>query len=258
MKKLFLLIPALVFSMITYAAIPQLTKSASLTLTAASEGFSLSDNANALVDGVWINWSAGTINQGFAKWRVNVVNTGVFSVSVDMKSLNTYEYRICVLDPITNDTLARCFTEHDDRHTEVGEEPKTKIAYENNALPTLTKLDLFAFAAGEYDIIVTNVVKWSEGQVRGITLTHEQGDVTTASTTASTTLIPDDALLSARALVDKTGAVDSILFTPRGAEGYNLEEWVKWAVEIPEAGYYNFTANTYRASSQAQNRKAPP
>ena len=247
MKKLFLFISVLFFAVAVNAAIPELTKSASLTLTAATEGFSQSDNAKALVDEEWINWQDGTIQDGYAKWRVNVVNTGVFSVSVDMKSLNTYKYRICVLDPVTNDTLATCFTEKADRHTEEGdEEPKTKIAYENTALPTLEKLDMFAFAAGEYDIIITNVIKWSNGQVRGITLTHEQGDVTTYPNT----LIPDNALLSARAWVDKTGTVDSILFTPRGSEGHNLEEWVKWAVEISDAGYYDFTANTYRASSQ--------
>ena len=246
MRKLFLLIPILAFALMANAAIPELTKSTPLTLTAATEGFSQSANANAL-DGEWINWHDGTIHQGYAKWRVNVVNSGIFSVTVDMKSLNTYKYRICVLDPATNDTLAICYTEKADRHTEEGdEEPKTKIAYENAALPTLTKLDMFAFDAGEYDIIVTNVIQWSKGQVRGITLTHEQGDVTTAPTTLS----PDNAYLSPRAWVDKTGTVDSILFTPRNAEGYNLEEWVKWAIKIPETAYYDFTANTFRASSQ--------
>ena len=247
MKKGLLLICSLIVALSTYSAIPQLTKSTPLTLTAASEGFSQSANAKALVDGEWINWPDGTIHEGYAKWRVNVVNTGVFSVSLDMKSLNTYEYRICVLNPATNDTLAKCYSEHADRHTEVGDEaPKTKIPYENTALPTLTKLDMFAFAAGEYDIIVTNIVKWSQGQVRGITLTHEQGDVTTVPGT----LIPDNARLSPRAWIDKSSGVDSILFTPRGSEGHNLDEWVKWAVEIPETGYYNFTANTYRSSSQ--------
>lgn len=247
MRKLFLLIPILFFSVAVSAAIPELTKSSPLTLTAASEGFSQSTNAKALVDGEWINWSSGTIQDGYAKWRVNAVNTGVFSVTVDMKSTNTYEYRVCVLDPATNDTITKCFTEHSDRHT--GTSPDI-VAYENTALPTLTKLNMFALAAGEYDIIVTNVVKWSEGQVRGITLSYEQGDITTVPAAATTTLIPDNALLSSRAWIDKSGAVDSILFTPRGSEGHNLEEWVKWAVEIPAAGYYNFTANTFRASSQ--------
>ena len=235
MKKLFLLIPALVFAMITNAAIPELTKSTPLTLTAASEGFSQSDNAKALEDGEWINWSSGTIQNGFAKWRINIADPGMYSVTLDMKSTNTYEFRVCALNPLTNDTIAKCFTEHQDRGD-----------YSNTELPCLQKLNLFAKEAGEYDIIVTDVVQWSAGRVRGLTLSFEGAPLTTAPAT----LIPDDALLSARAWVDKSGAVDSILFTPRGSEGHNLEEWVKWAIEISEAGYYDFTANTYRASSQ--------
>lgn len=235
MRKIFLLIPALVLALATNAAIPELTKSTPLTLTAASEGFSQSDNAKALEDGEWINWSSGTIQNGFAKWRINIADPGMYSVTLDMKSTNTYEFRVCALNPLTNDTIAKCFTEHQDRGD-----------YSNTELPCLQKLNLFAKEAGEYDIIVTDVVQWSAGRVRGLTLSFEGAPLTTAPAT----LIPDDALLSARAWVDKSGAVDSILFTPRGSEGHNLEEWVKWAIEISEAGYYDFTANTYRASSQ--------
>lgn len=235
MRKLFLLIPTLFLAIGVNAAIPELTKSSPLTLTAASEGFSQSDNAKALEDGEWINWSSGTIQNGFAKWRINIADPGMYSVTLDMKSTNTYEFRVCALNPLTNDTIAKCFTEHQDRGD-----------YSNTELPCLQKLNLFAKEAGEYDIIVTDVVQWSAGKVRSLTLSFEGAPLTTAPAT----LIPDDALLSARAWVDKSGTVDSILFTPRGSEGHNLEEWVKWAVEISEAGYYDFTANTYRASSQ--------
>ena len=115
MRKLFLLIPVLAFALMANAAIPELTKSAPLTLTAASEGFSQSTNAKALEDGEWINWSGGTIQDGFAKWRVNIADPGVYSVTLDMKSTNTYEFRVCALNPLTNDTIAKCFTEHQDR-----------------------------------------------------------------------------------------------------------------------------------------------
>ena len=121
---------------------------------------------------------------------MNIADAGVYSVTVDMKSTNTYEFRVCVLDPITNDTITKAFTEHQDRHD-----------YSNTALPCLQNLNMFALAKGEYDIIITDVVQWSAGKVRGITLTYVNG----ASTTAPATLIPDDALLSARAWIDKTG-----------------------------------------------------
>ena len=57
MKKGLLLICSLIVALSTYSAIPQLTKSTPLTLTAASEGFSQSANAKALVDGEWIRVS---------------------------------------------------------------------------------------------------------------------------------------------------------------------------------------------------------
>lgn len=42
--------------------------------------------------------------------------------------------------------------------------------------------------------------------------------------------------------------MDSILFTPRGSEGYNLEEWAKWKVNVTTQSYYNFTAHVCRPS----------
>ena len=368
MKKLFLLIPALVLSLITNAAIPELTKTVPITLTAASEGFTQSDNAKALEDGEWINWSSGTINSGFAKWRINISDPGIYSVTLDMKCTNTYEFRVCVLNPTTNDSIVKVFTEHQDRGD-----------YSNDALPMLQSLNIATLDPGEYDIIVTDVIQWSTGKIRGLTLSyingarinlpatlapsdallserafvngdnelrftdddntghildeygmwniytdggfysftlnanstnshhyklsvlnpdeslvqeftldgssgtplsattdkinlaagkyiikiqnitlHSKGRVINiianymggATVDIPATLIPDDAILSDRAWVDKTGTVDSILFTPRGSEGYNLDEWVKWKVNVTKAGMYNFTANTYRKSSQ--------
>ena len=235
MKKFFLLFPALVLAVVVNAAIPELTKSTPLTLTAESEGFVQSENANELEDGVWINWPGGTIHEGFAKWSVNIVDPGVYTVTLDMKCDNTYKFRACVIDPETGDTIA------------VGRTAKVHHGEGYaNATEDCGQFNLFAREAGEYIIALTDTIQWSEGKVRGMTLSYLNG----ALTTAPATLIPDDALLSARAWIDKSGAVDSILFTPRGSEGHNLEEWVKWAVEISEPGYYDFTANTYRAGSQ--------
>ena len=368
MKKFFLLISALVLTLAVNAAIPELTKSSPLTLTAASEGFLQSNNAKALEGGEWINWSGSTIHEGFAKWRVHISDPGIYAVTLDMKSTNTYEFRVRVQDPLTSNILAEIVTEHADRHD-----------YANTELPCLENLNIVSLEPGEYDIVVSNIVQWSAGMVRGLTFTYLNGarinlpatlapsdallserafvngdnelrftdddntghildeygmwniytdggfysftlnanstnshhyklsvlnpdeslvqefvldgssntplSATTdkinlvagkyiikiqnttqyskgriisivanymggATVDIPATLIPDDAILSDRAWVDKTGTVDSILFTPRGSEGYNLDEWVKWKVNVTKAGMYNFTANTYRKSSQ--------
>ncbi|MBO5552831.1 MAG: hypothetical protein J5937_01350 [Paludibacteraceae bacterium] len=368
MKKFFLLISVLVLTLAVNAAIPELTKSSPLTLTAASEGFLQSNNAKALEGGEWINWSGSTIHEGFAKWRVHISDPGIYAVTLDMKSTNTYEFRVRVQDPLTSNILAEIVTEHADRHD-----------YANTELPCLENLNIVSLEPGEYDIVVSNIVQWSAGMVRGLTFTYLNGarinlpatlapsdallserafvngdnelrftdddntghildeygmwniyttggsysftlnanstnshhyklsvlnpdeslvqefvldgssntplSATTdkinlvagkyiikiqnttqyskgriisivanymggATVDIPATLIPDDAILSDRAWVDKTGTVDSILFTPRGSEGYNLDEWVKWKVNVTKAGMYNFTANTYRKSSQ--------
>ncbi len=368
MKKIFLLTSVLVLTLAVNAAIPELTKSSPLTLTAASEGFLQSNNAKALEGGEWINWSGSTIHEGFAKWRVHISDPGIYAVTLDMKSTNTYEFRVRVQDPLTSNILAEIVTEHADRHD-----------YANTELPCLENLNIVPLEPGEYDIVVSNIVQWSAGMVRGLTFTYLNGarinlpatlapsdallserafvngdnelrftdddntghildeygmwniytdggfysftlnanstnshhyklsvlnpdeslvqeftldgssgtplSATTgkinlaagkyiikiqnitkyskgriisivanymggATIDVPATLIPADAILSERAWVDKTGAVDSILFTPRGSEGYNLDEWVKWKVNVTKAGMYNFTANTYRKSSQ--------
>lgn len=368
MRKIFLLISVLVLTLAANAATPTLTKSTPLTLTAASDGFSQSDNAKALEGGEWINWSGSTIHEGFAKWRVHISDPGIYAVTLDMKSTNTYEFRVRVQDPLTSNILADIVTEHADRSD-----------YANTELPCLENLNIVSLEPGEYDIVVSNIVQWSAGMVRGLTFTYLNGarinlpatlapsdailsgrafvngdnelrftdddntghileeygmwniyttggsysftlnanstnshhyklsvlnpdeslvqefvldgssntllSATTdkinlvagkyiikiqnttqyskgrviniianymggATVDIPATLIPDDAILSDRAWVDKTGAVDSILFTPRGSEGYNLDEWVKWKVNVTKAGMYNFTANTYRKSSQ--------
>ena len=368
MRKIFLLISVLVLTLAANAATPTLTKSTPLTLTAASDGFSQSDNAKALEGGEWINWSGSTIHEGFAKWRVHISDPGIYAVTLDMKSTNTYEFRVRVQDPLTSNILADIVTEHADRSD-----------YANTELPCLENLNIVSLEPGEYDITVSDIVQWSAGMVRGLTFTYLNGarinlpatlapsdallserafvngdnelrftdddntghildeygmwniyttggsysftlnanstnshhyklsvlnpdeslvqefvldgssntplSATTdkinlvagkyiikiqntkqyskgrviniianymggATIDVPATLIPDDAILSDRAWVDKTGTVDSILFTPRGSEGYNLDEWVKWKVNVTKAGMYNFTANTYRKSSQ--------
>ena len=366
MKKLFLLIPAMLLTMMAYATTPGLNKTTPVTLMAADA--TLSANGSIVTDS--ITWSESTIHEGFAKWRVNIADMGYYSVTLDMRSNNTFFFRISVVDPATGDTL---------RQSRSPKKESDKVY----AAADCGTLNLRGLEAGEYDIVVTDTIQWSHGKVASMTLTyaggltiniptnplngadavlgktgekymlrteegylksHDNVDPTSEyaywyvratqggnmkvtanvaatsstthdyhvelysnlsasalSTTAETasssstgaraltpelvipeagdyyiklvnhtqyssailssiafeykggnpieipqTLTPDDAMLSDRAWVDKTGAVDSILFTPRGSEGYNDQEWAKWKVNVTDQAYYNFTAHVCR------------
>ena len=229
MKKLILLASVISFSLLANAAIPNLTKSTPLTLSATSEGFSQS-GLDELDEEVWINWgtSATTHHTGYAKWRVNITDPAIYTVTLDMKSTNGYCFHVDLVNRSTGESLM---------YSRV----KGGSAITNTAL-ACGKLNMTGCAAGEYDIVLTDTVGWSAGKVRGVTLTYAGG----APISIPATLMPEDVMLSSRAWVDKTGAVDSILFTPRGSEGHNTEEWAKWRVKVTKGGMYNFTANTYR------------
>lgn len=235
MKKLFLLLSVLALSLVTNATIPNLTKATPLTLTATSDGFTQSDNAEALIDGEWINWPGITIHEGYAKWRVNVVDAGTYSVTIDMKCANTYMYRAVVINPTTGDTIAVGRSEKNDRHTKVDD---VVIPYENTAMEC-GSFRLIGIEPGEYVIAVSDTIKWSNGQLRGVTLTYAGGTTVAIPTND---LVPADAILSPRAWIDN----DSILFTPRGAEGYNEVEYAKWCISV-ETGAYSFTVHAHDA-----------
>lgn len=234
MKKSILLISVLSMALMVNAAIPTLTKSAPLTLTAASEGFSQSDNAKALEDGKWINWSSSTIHEGFAKWRVNIATPGIYAVTLDMKSTNTYEFRVCVLNTTNDNVLAQVLTEHQDRHE-----------YSNVALPCLENMNIVALESGEYDIIVSNIVQWSTGMVRGLTLSYLNGAVIDVPAY----LDPLDAILSELAFINED---NELRFTRDDNTGYILTQYGMWNI-YTDGGFYSFTLNANSTNSHHYN-----
>jgi len=89
--------------------------------------------------------------------------------------------------------------------------------------------------AGEYTVRVDNTTQWTTATLASVTFAYKGG----ALVDLPATLLPVDAFLSDEAFVDK----DSILFTPRGSEGYNYRNWAKWNVNVTEKAKYNFKAN---------------
>lgn len=236
MKKLFLIIPVLLFSLAANASIPELNVSSPLTLTAATEGFSQSDNAKALEDDEWINWPGGTIQDGYAMWRVNVTEPAIYNVTLDMKSTNTYEYRVRIINPSTEEVLAESLSEHADRGDYA------------NATLNAGSLNIVAQEPGEYAIVVTNIIKWSSGKLRGVTLSYGGG----ALVDIPETLLPEDVILSDSAGV-VAGTPDTINFKVRGSHKYNSTEWAKWRIHST-GGFYAFTVNANNSKAGTSHK----
>ena len=237
MRKLFLLITVLAFAVMANATIPELTKSTPLTLTAATEGFSQSANANAL-DGEWINWPDGTIHQGYAKWSVNVVNDGIYNVTVDVQCDNTAEYEVSIIKPLTGDTVDSNRSAND-------------WAVTSETL-SCGSLNMVGLTAGEYEIRITEVVQWSHAKVRGVTLTY--GGCSTIS-------IPANSLTGPDACLGKTGSKDMV----RTAEGYlkshdnsdPTSEYAYWHIHATRVGYMRVTTNIELDPERVAQSKSP-
>jgi hypothetical protein len=92
--------------------------------------------------------------------------------------------------------------------------------------------------AGNYILKVTNATKWSDAKLVSVQFTYAGG----ATIDVPTTLLPVDAILSSEAWIDN----DSILFTARGSEGHNTDNWAKWKISVANRGLYDFTAHVCR------------
>ena len=166
----------------------------------------------------------------WAKWKINVKKAGKYKFTANVSSSNGQYYKISVLNSTETET--------------VGEKDGTGSSLSSGDKTFAT--DAIELAAGEYVVKIVNTYAYSCGRVRNIVAKYEGGTVVSMPGT----LIPEDAILSDRAWVDNTGAVDSILFTPRGSEGHNPDEWAKWKINVSKAGMYKFTANVSSSNGQ--------
>ena len=237
MRKLFLLISVLILSLVTNATIPQLTKSTPLILNVSSEGFEMS-GLDDLYYTDWINWGTGAITHasGYARWSVNVIDPAVYSVTLNVQSTNGFCFHVDVVDQTTGDTVtnyARC-----------------KSNGETNTALDCEKINMCQLEAGTYYFVLTDTIGWSAAKVQSVTLAYVNGD----RISIPATLQPVDAMLSEKARLEQPGApaADTLLFAPKGSEGYVSDEgytvagsqYVEWNFKVTESGYYQFTANT--------------
>ncbi len=165
----------------------------------------------------------------WAAFPINLTQPAVYSVTTNVTSTNAWKFEFWVVDVATNAIVA-----HLDAPSSSRSGSETSYTFGN--------LDLSGIPAGKYMLKVKNRVAYSTVRLNSIDLTYVGGE----TKVIPSTLIPTDVILSDEAWVDKSGAVDSILFTARGSEGHNSVNWAKWRVKVTTAGHYNFKANVYR------------
>lgn len=169
----------------------------------------------------------GYVTSQWGKWNIHVTKGGSYNFTLNANSDNSHHYYLSVLNP--DESLIEKFTLDGSSAT-----PLTA---------TTANLEL---APGDYIVKIENFTSNSHGRVINIVANYLGG----ATIDIPATLMPEDAMLSTRAWVDYTGAVDSILFTPRGSEGHNPDEWAKWKINVAKAGNYKFTANVSSSNGQ--------
>lgn len=165
----------------------------------------------------------------WAAFPINLTQPAVYDVTTNVTTTNGWKFEFWLVDVATNAIVAHI------------DAPSSNISSSETSY-TFGKLDLTSVPAGKYMLKVKNRTAYSTVKLNSIDLTYAGG----APVAIPGTLNIDDVILSNEAWVDKSGAVDSILFTARGAEGHNSVNYVKWKVNVTTAAWYNFKANVFR------------
>lgn len=159
----------------------------------------------------------------FFYWNVNFTEIGDYTVSINVAEKDGGGSSGHIYQVFINDA----------------DQPATKekgyssLAGECN----LTNATINIPIAGVYQIKIVNNQEHSSAMLHSFTLTHAGGGVVGIPGT----LLPADAMLSEKAFIDN----DTIIFAPRGAEGFTPDGWAKWNVRLENDAICAFTAKCY-------------
>lgn len=159
----------------------------------------------------------------WAAFPVELVNPGKYDITAYVSTTLGWKFEFWLVDVATNAVVAHM------------DAPGSNVS-SSKSFYNFGTMDLSSVPAGKYMLKVKNRTPFSTVKLHSVMLSGGVADV-------PCTLNPANAIRSDRAWVDHSGAVDSLLFTPRGSEGYNDQEWAKFKVQVTKAGYYNFTAH---------------
>lgn len=165
----------------------------------------------------------------WAAFPIELTAPAVYELTTNVTTTNGWKFEFWLVDVETNAVVA---------HIDPPASDLSSSATSHN----FGAWDLTAIPSGKYMLKVKNRTAFSKVKLNSIVLEYKGG----APVAIPGTLSFDDVILSDEAWIDKSGAVDSLLFTARGSEGHNSVNFAKWKVQVSQAGAYDFTANVYR------------
>ena len=165
----------------------------------------------------------------WAAFPIELTAPAVYELTTNVTTTNAWKFEFWLVDVETNAVVA---------HIDPPASDLSSSATSHN----FGAWDLTAIPSGKYMLKVKNRTAFSKVKLNSIVLEYKGG----APVAIPGTLSFDDVILSDEAWIDKSGAVDSLLFTARGSEGHNSVNFAKWKVQVSQAGAYDFTANVYR------------
>ena len=171
----------------------------------------------------------------WAAFPIELTAPAVYDVTTNVTTTNGWKFEFWLVDVETNAVVAHI-------------DPPTSDLSSSATSHNFGAWDLTAISSGKYMLKVKNRTAYSKVKLNSIVLEYKGG----APVAIPGTLSFDDVILSDEAWIDKSGAVDSLLFTARGSEGHNSANFAKWKVQVTQAGAYDFTANVYRPVGSQQ------
>ena len=169
----------------------------------------------------------------YVKWQISIAKDGKYKFTANTYCKQGHNYRMILLNKDETSTI------------DAWQENPDNAGYEwgGQGVDWQFASDVIDLAKGDY-VLKMQAKAW--GRVMNVAATYEGG----ATIAIPDTLKPADAIRSAEAWVDKTGVVDSLLFTARGSEGHNTLNWAKWKFSVSKAGFYKFKANVSSSNGQ--------
>lgn len=165
----------------------------------------------------------------WAAFPIELTAPAVYELTTNVTTTNAWKFEFWLVDVETNAVVAHI-------------DPPASSLSSSATSHNFGAWDLTAIPSGKYMLKVKNRTAFSKVKLNSIVLEYKGG----APVAIPGTLSFDDVILSDEAWIDKSGAVDSLLFTARGSEGHNSANFAKWKVQVTQAGAYDFTANVYR------------
>ena len=165
----------------------------------------------------------------WAAFPIELTAPAVYELTTNVTTTNGWKFEFWLVDVETNAVVAHI-------------DPPASSLSSSATSHNFGAWDLTAIPSGKYMLKVKNRTAFSKVKLNSIVLEYKGG----APIAIPGTLSFDDVILSDEAWIDKSGAVDSLLFTARGSEGHNSANFAKWKVQVTQAGAYDFTANVYR------------